>query len=451
MNPLAALGVAANIYAFVDIGINSTKKLTQYTKAEKLESPAGCPHQLNDLLKQCRYASTQLFDLINKVKIKDPEEWWGYVQGTKNLLTKRSEIAVFDTRLDSLRSQLMLNGLDEFEGDAVGHRAFAEQFKTWANKSGGPIVLCVSSRPHTQFTQTFESIELPSSLSSQRIHLQKLTQRDFKRNRRATFANDPDWEILDVLQSEAKDIVAAIIGRADGVFFGLDSSLGETGRGAHEADELYDKFLGSIKQGDRRFTNQVLFTVLSNLFYDSLNEQTSNAVKRVITHLRGWSGGLVEIERAQNRAVDFNDPTDDELNEWSDLDSNSEAEESGVEDWGETSSHDDLKRDPSGSRSQIKSGDVTSFASSRIDTRFPSVESITSCHSSPPFARFQLTTFERRRLVKIIGLHRALIVCQAAAASKLSIVPFRILTRYVMQQPQLRMTKPDSAHKLVNM
>ncbi|KAI1269316.1 hypothetical protein F5Y18DRAFT_374216 [Xylariaceae sp. FL1019] len=133
MDPLTALGIAANIWTFVEVGIKVTNQARQLYKSgqetteevaaidvstqslddcvKKLQSSSDCPEQFKDLLRQTQSLSKELLDILTKVKIKDPKSWREYIKVCVRLQLKKSDIALLEKRLGDLRSQVMLNQL----------------------------------------------------------------------------------------------------------------------------------------------------------------------------------------------------------------------------------------------------------------------------------------------------------------------------------------------------
>jgi hypothetical protein len=157
-----------------------------------------------------------------------------------------------------------IDGLDEYEGDSVEHRELAQSLQVWAKSKD--IKVCVSSRPHTQFMNTFsDDLDL-------RIHLHLLTRGDIRRFCCVAFEKDVNFSrVCDIYL----DLVHKIVDMADGVFiwvfFVIRSLL--SGIGYHDSprvlqeklnatpkglNELFDKMLGAIDPVDRKRSDRML-------------------------------------------------------------------------------------------------------------------------------------------------------------------------------------------------
>lgn len=161
-----------------------------------------------------------------------------------------------------------IDGLDEYDAHAYDHKLLAVQLCGWAKQNN--IKLCVSSRPHVEFTDTF-----PSEL---RIHLHELTESDIWAFACEMFESDPNFDrVRDVYSNLASEIVE----RAEGVFLWarlvLKTVLHEVGlhgtydRLLHkmrslprEMDALYEKLLSDLDDSDRRRVDLMLYLVRTN-------------------------------------------------------------------------------------------------------------------------------------------------------------------------------------------
>ncbi|KAI2466546.1 hypothetical protein F4781DRAFT_434321 [Annulohypoxylon bovei var. microspora] len=234
---------------------------------------------------------------------------------------------------------LLIDGLDEYDADSEDHWNLAKKLRDWAIRSDGNIKLCVSSRPHIQFQQTFESSKHPDQ---HQIHLHKLNSSDIERHCETMFTSDEDFNGLKTLRENYKDLINEIVPRAEGVFLWavlvVRIILSEARRHGRETDlrrkldelpgdmdKLYDRIIGSLSRPDREIANRILLVVLTNPFRSDVNalclrwladenewrracsdtkyteSEREDHVSYVKKHLDGWTQGLVE-------AVDQIDP-----------------------------------------------------------------------------------------------------------------------------------------------
>ncbi|KAK0718642.1 hypothetical protein B0T26DRAFT_626372, partial [Lasiosphaeria miniovina] len=98
-----------------------------------------------------------------------------------------------------------IDGLDEYEAHAFDHKRLAVQLRNWAKASY--IKLCVSSRPHAEFTDTFPP--------AQRIRLHELTAYDMHRFSCDLFESDDSFPRVRDLYLE---LVRDMVEMAEGVF-----------------------------------------------------------------------------------------------------------------------------------------------------------------------------------------------------------------------------------------
>jgi hypothetical protein len=187
----------------------------------------------------------------------------------KNLIGQRA--------FEKHRICLFIDGLDEYEGDSVEHWKLAENLQSWA--SSEDIKICVSSRPHTEFLNTF------SNDPKLRIHLHELTRGDISRFAHAMFEQDRNF---DRIKDTYLDLVHDIVEMANGVFLwarlvvrsllsgvghrdsalALQQKLNAVPRGL---DELFDKLLGAIDPADRKRSDKLLLIATLNHRRVSLN------------------------------------------------------------------------------------------------------------------------------------------------------------------------------------
>lgn len=227
---------------------------------------------------------------------------------------------------DRLAFCFFIDGLDEYDAHAYDHRQLTVQLCRWAKQSN--IKLCVSSRPHVEFTDTF-----PSEL---RIHLHELTGSDIQAFTCEMFESDPNFDrVRDVYFS----LVSEVVKRAEGVFLWarlvLKTLLREVGLHStydrllqkirslpREMDELYDRMLADLDDADRRRADLMLnivrmyscywplhavcltrlddvtqptFPSADHLSWISSRDNLRNGVEAVERQLSGLTKGLLQL------------------------------------------------------------------------------------------------------------------------------------------------------------
>ncbi|KAJ6112177.1 hypothetical protein N7523_008238 [Penicillium sp. IBT 18751x] len=150
-----------------------------------------------------------------------------------------------------------IDGLDEFEGDEVDQWHLARDLQRWTESKH--IKLCVSSRPHIPFMQTF-AIDINHQIS---IH--ELTREDIRQFSLAMFEKDPNFNRV---QGSYRELISKVVEDANGVFLwarlvvrsllksigyqttakGLEKKLTSMPKGL---DELFDQMLNSIDPDDQ--------------------------------------------------------------------------------------------------------------------------------------------------------------------------------------------------------
>jgi hypothetical protein len=104
---------------------------------------------------------------------------------------------------------LMVDGLDEYEGDTLENFELARMLKQWSTIPQTKIIC--SSRPHTEFVDTFDQ-------QDRVIHLHELTRGDIRCYAQAQFEPRIHPEIYEETQTSLDEIVEQIVDMADGVF-----------------------------------------------------------------------------------------------------------------------------------------------------------------------------------------------------------------------------------------
>lgn len=166
-----------------------------------------------------------------------------------------------------------IDGLDEFEGDEVDHWHLARDLQSWTESKH--IKLCVSSRPHIPFTQTF------ANDLNHRISIHELTREDIRQFSLAMFEKDPNFHRV---QNSYENLVSNVVEDANGVFLwarlvvrSLLRSIGyqSTAKDLEKKlkampkglDELFDQILNSVDPDDRPLSDK-LFLMSTPSLYD---------------------------------------------------------------------------------------------------------------------------------------------------------------------------------------
>lgn len=176
---------------------------------------------------------------------------------------------------DTIAFCFFIDGLDEYKAHAFDHKKLAVQLREWAHNNC--IKMCVSSRPHVEFIDTF-SPDL-------RINLHELTAYDIYHFSREMFENDENFARVEPIYLE---LAEEILEMAEGVFLWahivVKSVITEVGLHAtherlrqkirntpREMDALYDGMLSSLDRADMTRAHLFLYLVLTNPFNSLLN------------------------------------------------------------------------------------------------------------------------------------------------------------------------------------
>lgn len=166
-----------------------------------------------------------------------------------------------------------IDGLDEFQGDDVDHWRIAQDLQSWTQSEN--IKLCVSSRPHTPFLDTF------SKSKNVQISIHDLTRRDIRHFCLAMFEKDPNFSRVEI---SYKDLVREIVWNANGVFLwamlvvrallrkighrsateDLDKTLVSMPK---DLDGLFDRILGSIHPDDQQLSDTLFLLTSVNFTF----------------------------------------------------------------------------------------------------------------------------------------------------------------------------------------
>ncbi|CAL5875049.1 uncharacterized protein PFLUO_LOCUS9352 [Penicillium psychrofluorescens] len=166
-----------------------------------------------------------------------------------------------------------IDGLDEFEGDEVDHWHLARDLQYWTDSKH--IKLCVSSRPHIPFTQTF------ANNMNHQICIHELTREDIRQFSLAMFEKDPNFHRV---QAFYQKLVLKIVEDANGVFLwarlvvrSLLRSIGYQGTAKDlerklkampkGLDELFDQILGSVDPDDRPLSDKLFLMSTPSVYH----------------------------------------------------------------------------------------------------------------------------------------------------------------------------------------
>jgi hypothetical protein len=236
-----------------------------------------------------------------------------------------------------------IDGLDEFEGDEVDHWHLCRSLKSWTSQTEN-IKLCVSSRPHVAFMESFKNN------CNHQISIHELTWGDISNFSLAMFENDPNF---DRVKNTYRDLVIKVVDAADGVFLwarlAVRSLLKSIGYRATEKDlkkqidllpkgldELFNQILESIDPNDCQMSDQLFLLVIPDFYhwrppvriaiaYSWLEElgnsefpynlplracteaEFNERLERVSCLLDRLSQGLLEMKRVRSYGADGND------------------------------------------------------------------------------------------------------------------------------------------------
>ncbi|KAJ5267385.1 hypothetical protein N7478_010193 [Penicillium angulare] len=157
-----------------------------------------------------------------------------------------------------------IDGLDEFQGDEVDHWRLSQDLQSWTAGTKN-VKLCLSTRPHIPFVQTFAN-----PLNSQ-ISIHDLTREDIFNFSATMFEKDPNFQRI---KDTYEDLVIEVVDASDGVFLwarlvvrsllrsigyrdnekNLKKQLSSIPRGL---TELFDQILGSIDPDDQPFSDKL--------------------------------------------------------------------------------------------------------------------------------------------------------------------------------------------------
>ncbi|KAJ6003064.1 hypothetical protein N7451_005611 [Penicillium sp. IBT 35674x] len=236
-----------------------------------------------------------------------------------------------------------IDGLDEFEGDNIDHWNLSQNLQSWTAKAEN-IKLCVSSRPHIPFVQSF------ANGLNHHVSIHELTREDISKFSVAMFEKDPNFHRI---KDSYEDLVIEIVNASDGVFLwarlvvrSLLKSIGYQGsekdlkRKLHlmpkGLDELFDQILSSIDPDDQLLSDQLFLLTTPNFcrwqpivrnaiaysWLEGLEDSSfpyelpmrpctvseiDERLERVSCTLDCLSQGLLEMTRKRSREIDGHD------------------------------------------------------------------------------------------------------------------------------------------------
>ncbi|KAH8658480.1 hypothetical protein BX600DRAFT_525011 [Xylariales sp. PMI_506] len=183
------------------------------------------------------------------------------------------------THLPDYSVFLMVDGLDEYEGDVLEHFELARLLKQWSTLPGTKV-LC-SARPHTEFIDTFNE-------PYHTILLHELTRSDIRFYAQAQLGSRTRPGTENEIQSALDTIVEQIVEMADGVFLWARLVLRSLVIGVAHGDsakallenlegtprdinKLFESILNSVEPTVRHRSDQMLSMAVNNPFHQNLN------------------------------------------------------------------------------------------------------------------------------------------------------------------------------------
>ena len=218
------------------------------------QCPALIPDVLPEQWKDVSYSSRLEPSILDSQRFR-PDD-------IKNAFDRLMDIPLSS---DKFKVCFFIDGLDEFEAHAYDHKKLAIQLCQWSAHSN--IKICVSSRPHLEFLDTFPS--------ENRINLHEVTALDIWRLGCDMFEKDENFERVRQIYQE---LVNGIVWQAEGVILwaqlALKSVIYEVSLNSshvrlreklsslpREMDKLYDKMLANLDESDRLKVDLILYLV----------------------------------------------------------------------------------------------------------------------------------------------------------------------------------------------
>ena len=131
MEPLTCLGLAENIVQFVDFswriwmesrdiyesanGASEENDIYEMTTKDLMElddaliasaAPGAVPDQLRQLASRCREVASELFDLLEKIKVKGSQTRWKTFVAAARIVWKKEQINDLNVRMERLRDEM---------------------------------------------------------------------------------------------------------------------------------------------------------------------------------------------------------------------------------------------------------------------------------------------------------------------------------------------------------
>lgn len=200
---------------------------------------------------------------------------------TDEHVQKAFDLLLQETSQGKHKIFLIIDGLDEYEGNRLAHEALAKRLRGWTTH--GNVKLLVSSRPWPEFLEPLRS----DALSHPAIHLHTLNRFDIRTY--CTWRFQSDWEAHswpDLYQY----LVAAVVEQSQGVFLWAHLVLENLLQGIRQRDSLevleakvleapsdinalYDKLREPIEKSkiDRTISNRMLLLAARNPFNADLS------------------------------------------------------------------------------------------------------------------------------------------------------------------------------------
>ncbi|KAI0123649.1 hypothetical protein BJ170DRAFT_697459 [Xylariales sp. AK1849] len=174
---------------------------------------------------------------------------------------------------------LMVDGLDEYQGDTLVHIELARVLKDWSTRANTKVIY--SARPHTEFIDTFDE-------TARVIHLHELTRSDIRCFAHAQFlpcvtrdSNDETAAVFDGIDEHLVDMADGVFLRARPVVRSLliglvhDDSpkalLERLNSTPRDINNLLRRILDSVDPTVRHRSDQMLSMALDNPFPHNLN------------------------------------------------------------------------------------------------------------------------------------------------------------------------------------
>lgn len=267
--------VLAYFYFSNNTGDESQMSLDSLYRSILFECLSQCP----DLISEVFPSQWRNFNASNADSLLESNEF------TKPKILDAFNILTSKRLNPRYRLCFFIDGLDEYHGDTYEHWKLARMLRDLSK--GNDLKICASSRPHTEYLDTFC---LPDHV---RILLQDLNAYDIYVFSRKLLESDEKFpQIRDVYL----DLAAQLSERSEGVFlwavFAVRMILASLGYGddpqtlardldivPEQLDALFEKLLASISKQNRNLCDKFLCLTLMNPFNYSLAAVSYSWVK----------------------------------------------------------------------------------------------------------------------------------------------------------------------------